>query len=94
MAEINLEHYHSVKKRLLREKGIDIEDLGYDLSCCLGRVKGKVSLEARLEPFPGSPDPISDEVFSRIKNELEQYLKEINENIPLNLEYSDYNRTR
>ncbi|GEM_PF-4902263 len=88
MAEINLEHYHAVKKKLLREKGLDIEDLGYNLTCCVARAEGKISLEARLEPFPGSPNPIDQQLFVRIKNDLEQYLQEINEDISINVEYS------
>jgi len=82
------DYYSSIKKRLLREKGLDIEDLGYNLSCGLGKKDGKISLEARLQPLPGSPDPINEDLFTRIKIYLEIYLKDIDENISLNLQYT------
>lgn len=81
-------YYSSIKKRLLREKSLDVETLGYNLSCGLGKKDGKFSLEARLQPLPGSPDPISEDIFAKIKTDLEAYLKEIDENIPLNLQYT------
>lgn len=80
-------YYIYIKKKLLREKGLDVEALGYNLSCGLGQKEGKISLEARLQPLPGSPDPISDDLFARIKKDLEKYLQDNNENVPLNIIY-------
>lgn len=93
MADIS--YYHSVKKKILQEKRADVEALGYNLACGLGRnEKGAYTLEARLQPLPGSPDPISDDVFARIKNDLEQYLLDNQENVPLNIMYSGVLRTQ
>jgi len=38
--------------------------------------------------LPGSPDPINEDLFTRIKIYLEIYLKDIDENISLNLQYT------
>jgi len=76
-----------VKKKLLLEKGSDVKTLGYNLACWLGTKEGEYSLEARLQPLPGSPDPISDDLFARIKEDLEKYLRDNNENVPLNIVY-------
>ncbi len=84
---MNHNYYIFIKKRLLREKGLEVEALGYNLSCRLGKKEGKFSLEARLSPLSGSPDPISDDLFARIKNDLEKYLQDNNENVPLNIVY-------
>ncbi|MDO8510569.1 MAG: hypothetical protein Q7S55_00225 [Nanoarchaeota archaeon] len=80
-------YYNYIKKKLLREKGPDVKALGYNLSCGFGKQEGTFSLEARLQPLPGSPDPISDDIFARIKNDLEKYLQDHNENVPLNIIY-------
>lgn len=84
----DIKYYSSVKKRLLREKGPDVEDLGYNLACGLGKVGEKISLEARLQPLPGSPNPIDDDLFARIKTDLEKYLKDNGDDIPLNIKYT------
>ena len=88
MSDRGSNYYSSIKKRLLQEKGPDVKALGYNLSCGLGRQEGKFSLEARLQPLPGSPDPISDDVFARIKNDLEKYLQDNGDDTPLNIIYT------
>ena len=80
-------YYSNLKEKLLQEKRADVAALGYNLACGLGKIDGKFSLEARLQPLPGSPDPISDEVFGRIKSDLEKYLRDNNEDVPLNIIY-------
>ena len=82
------DYYGSVKKRLLLEKSPEIKALGYNLSCGLGMKEGKYSLEARLQPLFGSPDPISDDLFAKIRDDLEKYLQDNNENIVLNIVYA------
>mgnify|MGYP001577207829 CR=1 FL=1 len=81
-------YYSSVKKKLLQEKGPEVKALGYNLSCGLGVVKERISLEARLQPLYGSPDPISDDLFARIKSDLEKYLQDNGDDIPLNIIYT------
>ena len=71
-------YYSSIKKKLLEEKRPEILALGYNLACGLGKTDGKISLEAKLQPLPGSPDPINDDVFARIKDDLEKYLRDNN----------------
>lgn len=44
---------------------------GYSMNLGIGRgSKGDYSLEVRLQPLEGSPDPIADDLFDRIKNEI------------------------
>lgn len=85
MADIN--YYSAVKKKLLKEKGPEIKALGYNLSCGLGKQGEHFSLEARLQPLPGSPDPIEDNLFTRIKGDLEKYLRDNNGAVLLNIKY-------
>ena len=86
--------YNSIKKKLLEEKRADVAALGYNLACGLGKVEEKFSLEARLQPLDGSPDPISEDVFARIKSDLEKYLRDNNESVPLNIVYLGSIRAR
>ena len=84
----NMKYYNSVKKRLLLEEGPEVKALGYNLACGIGKKGEKISLEARLQPLPGSPDPISEDLFARIKSDLEKYLLNNGEDVPLNIKYT------
>ncbi len=56
----------ALKKEIFDNCHSDIRDLGYNL---MGGI-GKDSLEMRLQPLPGSPDPIQDDVWNKIKQEI------------------------
>ncbi len=70
MADINWVYYSKLKKEFMREKGLDLEELGYSMACGLNRLEGKVTIEVRIQPLPGSPDPIDDGLLEKIKNEV------------------------
>mgnify|MGYP001578047362 CR=1 FL=1 len=84
----DMKYYNGVKRRLLREKGPEVEALGYNLACGIGMKEEKISLEARLQPLPGSQDPISEDLFARIKSDLEKYLLNNGDDVPLNIRYT------
>lgn len=81
-------YYNIVQKKLLREKGPEIKALGYNLACGLGMKEEKMSLEARLQPLPGSLDPISDDLFQKIKVDLGEYLQNRGYDVALNIRYT------
>ncbi|MDP3698802.1 MAG: hypothetical protein Q8R47_04390 [Nanoarchaeota archaeon] len=70
MADINWTYYSKLKKEFMREKGLDLEDLGYSMACGLSRLEGKITIAVRIQPLLESPDPIDEGLLAKIKNEV------------------------
>lgn len=47
-----------------------VESEGYNIAVGIGFGKNSHTLEVRLQPLAGSPDPIPKNLFDRIKNEI------------------------
>lgn len=66
--------------KLIEDFAPEVADLGYELS----RGMSLSSLEPRLKPLEGSPDPIPDDLLEKIRNEIVP--KNYN-GLPVNVQY-------
>ena len=80
----DLSYYHKLKKEFLRERQVDLENIGYSMACGIGQLEGKIALAIRIQPLPGSPDPIQDDLLAKIKNEI---LTDNYQGVPLEIQY-------
>lgn len=55
---LNKLYFSKLKKDFLNEKQPEVEELGYSIACGISLLEGKVHLAVRIQPLPGSPDPI------------------------------------
>jgi len=64
-----------------------VEAEGYTMALGIGRNDDGFTLEVRLQPKVGSPDPIPADLLERIKNEV---LENPYEGTPVNITYVGY----
>lgn len=81
---LNKLDYNILKRDFIKEKQPDLEALGYHMACGISLLEGKVHLAVRLQPLPGSPDPIDDSLLERIKKKV---LKDNYKGTPLDIQY-------
>ena len=81
---LNKLYFSKLKKDFLNEKQPEIEELGYSIACGISLLEGKVHLAVRIQPLPGSPDPIEEGLLAKLKNEV---LGEKYKGTPLDIQY-------
>ncbi len=94
MSKIDWSYYTELKREFMDEKGPEVEAVGYHVACGLGFAEGleqKICLAVRLQPLPGSPDPIEDDLLVRIKTEI---LTDNYKGVPLDIRYTGVIRAR
>lgn len=68
---LNKLYFSKLKKDFDEEKAPQVEELGYNLVSSIGLLERKiVGITATIQPLPGSPDPIEEDLLTRIKNEI------------------------
>lgn len=87
MSQKDFDYYKNLKGKLSDEKRPDILKLGYNMACGIGLLEKKLCLAVRLQPLPGSPDPIEEDLFEKIKTNLEDYLRDNNEDAVIDIRY-------
>lgn len=70
MSNVDNKYYRQLKKEFMREKQVDLENVGYSMACGLSSLEGKIAIAVRIQPLPGSPDPIEDGLLAKIKNDI------------------------
>ena len=81
---LNKLYFSKLKKDFMNEKQPEVEDLGYSMACGISLLEGKIHIAVRLQPLPGSPDPIEKDLLAKIKNEV---LKDNYKGTPLDIQY-------
>lgn len=77
-------NYKQLKNEFRDEKAPDVNALGYSMACGISLLEGKIHLAVRLQPLPGSPDPIDGDLLARIKTEI---LTDNYKGVPLDIRY-------
>lgn len=81
---VDLDYYKNLKDKFSEEKRPEITKLGYNMACGLSKLEQKIHIAVRLQPLPGSPDPIDHDLLARIKNEI---LTDNYQGVPLDIQY-------
>ena len=81
---LNKLYFSKLKNDFMNEKQPELEELGYSMACGLGQLEGKIAIAVRIQPLPGSSDPIEDGLLAKIKNEV---LGDNYKGTPLDIQY-------
>lgn len=72
---LNRLYYSMLKRDFEEEKGPEINKVGYTMDVSIGLLERKVGFTATIQPQPGSPDPIEDDLLVKIKEILNDNYK-------------------